>query len=393
MKILIANPGSTSYKCKLYDMQGEQILFQAAVENIGEAQALISIKIENKEWQKEMRSVPDYATAVNSTITEMTEQYPIEKIAGIGFKTVLAQGISGCTALTDAVISAMQAFQPIAPVHTAVYLTAINIFRQLLPETPLIGLFETAFHDHIPPEAYLYGIPYELYKKYGIRKYGFHGASHRYIMTYVKEKYCRDQANFRLISCHLGGSSSVCAIKNGQSMDTSMGMSPQSGLLNAKRTGDLDSFALLYLMEKENLSVEKTREMLINHSGVYGISGISGDFRDIETGMMQGNKQAEAAFKTFAYYVKRYIGEYLAVLNGCDFLVFTGGLGQNSPAMRKQITSNMENLGITLDTVKNAQNPVEGIISDPNSAVTICVIPTNEELIVARAVQEYLEQN
>jgi acetate kinase len=392
MKILIANPGSTSYKCKLYDMQGEQILYQAVVEKIGEAQAILSIKNKNEEWQKEIRAIPDYTAAVNLTISKMSEKNPIAGIAGIGFKTVLARDISGCVALTDKVIAAMKAFQPIAPVHTAVYLTAIKIFQQLLPDTPLVGLFETAFHDTIPPEAYLYGIPYELYKKHGIRKYGFHGASHRYIMTHIRENYCRNMSNFRLVSCHLGGSSSVCAIKNGHSLDTSMGMSPQSGLLNANRTGDLDSFALLYLMELENLSIDETREMLISKSGVYGISGISGDFRDIENARKRGNIKAETAFITFAYYVKRYIGEYLAILNGCDFLVFTGGLGQNSPAMRKQITANMENIGIVLDEEKNAQIPVDSIISHNDSAVKICVIPTNEELIVARAVQEHLNQ-
>jgi acetate kinase len=390
MKVLIANPGSTSYKCKLYDMQSEQILFQAGVEKIGNQQAIVSTKIADQDWQSETRPVKDYTTAVNLTISQLTKIMAINDIAGIGFKTVLAKGISGCAALTDQVIAAMMAYQPIAPVHTEVYLTAIAVFKQLLPKTPLVGLFETAFHDSIPEEAYLYGIPYTYYQKYGIRKYGFHGASHRYIMTRIAEKYHKGDLNFRLISCHLGGSSSLCAIKDGISLDTSMGMSPQSGLLNAKRTGDLDSFALLYLMELAHLSIEQTRNMLINQSGIFGISGISGDFRDIEQAMQTGNKRAESAFNTFAYYVKRYIGEYLAVLNGCDYLVFTGGLGQNSPAIRLKIMANMENLGIIPDEEKNKHVVNEAVISQDNSPVTICVVPTNEELIVARAVRDYL---
>jgi acetate kinase len=390
MKILIANPGSTSYKCKLYDMQTEQVLFQAGVEKIGEEQAIVSFKSADEEWQTEMMPVPDYTSAVNLTISRIIKIISISEIAGVGFKTVLAKGISGCVALSDNVIAAMQAFQPIAPVHTAVYLTAIGVFRELLPQTPLIGLFETAFHNTMPEEAFLYGIPYNYYLKHGIRKYGFHGASHRYIMTYIAEQYHKGKLNFRLISCHLGGSSSLCAIKNGISLDTSMGMSPQSGLLNARRTGDLDCFALLYLMEVEHLSIEQIRKILIGQSGVYGISGISGDFRDIEQAMQKGNKRAEAAFNTFAYYVKRYIGEYLAVLNGCDYLVFTGGLGEHSPVMRRKILANMENLGIILDEEKNRRSINNYIISHDGAPIKICVIPTNEELIVARAVQDHL---
>ena len=390
MKILIANPGSTSYKCKLYDMQAEKILFQAGVEKIGDKQAIVSFRTSGGEWQSEICPVSDYVAAVNLTISRLKEIITMDDIAGIGFKTVLAKGVSGCVELDDEVLAAMRAFQPVAPVHTEVYLTAISVFKQLLPDKPLIGLFETAFHDTIPEEAYLYGIPYEYYQKYGIRRYGFHGASHRYIMTYIREKYHQDQSNFKLISCHLGGSSSLCAIRDGISVDTSMGMSPQSGLLNAKRTGDLDTFALLYLMEVENLSIDKARDILIKQSGVHGISGVSGDFRDIEEAMRSGNRRAEAAFNTYAYYVKRYIGEYFAILNGCDYIVFTGGLGQNSPSMRSKILAGMNNLGIVVDNEKNAGTMDEGVLSGDDAPVTICVVPTNEELIVARAVRDYL---
>lgn len=394
MKILIANPGSTSYKCKLYEVSGLpgsqaylKVLFQANVERIGDKEGIYSFSFEGEERKKINLAIQDYFTAINLTLKSISEKFLIQDVAAIGFKTVLANGISGCVELTDDVIRAMEDYRLLAPVHTDVYVTAISIFKKLLKSIPLIGLFETHFHRNIPPEAYLYGISYELYEKYGVRKYGFHGASHRFIGMRAKELF---GAN-KVISCHLGGSSSVCAIKNGFSIDTSMGMSPQSGLLQAKRVGDFDVFAMLYLMEKEKLSVEKTVNILMSQAGVYGLSGISSDFRDIEDEMLKGNKRAELTFKTFAYYVKRYIGEYIAVLNSADCIVFTAGAGQNSPGLRKEILSNMENLGIVLDESKNNSNPREGLISHKGSKIKVAIIPTNEEYIVANEVKNYLE--
>jgi acetate kinase len=348
LKILIANPGSTSYKCKLYDMTNLSVLFHAYVERIGDKEGIYSYKFCDGKDELIKLEIKDYYSAVNLTLDSMKEKYPISEIAAVGFKTVHAKGVSGCVELTDEVITAMEDYRSLAPVHTDVYVTAISVFKKLLATTPLIGLFETHFHKNIPPEAYLYGIPYEYTEKYGIRKYGFHGASHRYIGMRAKELF----SAAKVISCHLGGSSSVCAIKDGWSIDTSMGMSPQSGLLNAKRVGDLDPFALLYLMEKENLSVSEVGNILMSKGGLYGISGRSGDFRDIEKDMNEGDERAKLAFKTFSYYVKRYIGEYLVALNGADCIVFTAGGGQNSPSLRKEILKNMENLGIVMDENK-----------------------------------------
>jgi len=390
MKILIANPGSTSYKCKLYDMSARSILFQAGIERIGDEKGRYTYRIADQDPRQLEQPIADYHTAVNMTLKNLEEILPISDLSAVGFKTVHAKSISGCQALTAPVIQAMKEYMPLAPVHTQVYLTAIDVFQNILPETPLIGLFETAFHDQIPPEAYLYGIPYEFYKKYGIRKYGFHGASHRYIGERSKELYFSRQRHWKVISCHLGGSSSVCAIKDGHSIDTSMGMSPQSGLLNANRVGDLDAYALLYLMERESLSIDQTRKLLMSKAGLLGISGLSGDFRDIESQMVQGHERASLAFKTFAYYVKRYIGEYLAILNGADCIVFTGGAGQHSPRLRKEILKNMENLGILPDDEKNEDNPGEGLISADDAQVKIAVIPTDEELVVAREVEKFL---
>jgi acetate kinase len=392
MKILIANPGSTSYKCKLFDMSDEQVLFEAAVERIGDATGIYSYQFQNEDKKRRELRIPDFHSAVNLTLETLGAELSGADLSAVGFKTVHAKGVTGCVALTEDVLQAMRDYLPLAPVHNQVYLTAISVFRDILVGTPLYGLFETSFHAEIPPEAYLYGIPYEYYEKYGIRKYGFHGASHRYIGQRACELFVKEGQDCKVISCHLGGSSSVCAIKNGISLDTSMGMSPQSGLLNATRTGDLDTYALLYLMEKEGLSIEETRKMLMSRGGVYGISGSSGDMRDIESAMEKGSGRDELAFRTFAYYVKRYIGEYLAVLNGADVIAFTGGAGQNSVRLRKTILKDMEALGIHIDDAKNDSNPKEGLISKDVSPVKIAVIPTNEELIVAREVEKSLNE-
>ncbi|MCP5062159.1 MAG: acetate/propionate family kinase [Ignavibacteriae bacterium] len=386
MKILIANPGSTSYKCKLYETSDMSVLFQATVERIGDDEGIYSYSFGDEEQKREVLKIEDYFKAVDLTLSSLIDKYSIEDIIAVGFKTVHAKGVSGCVELSDKVLKAMEDYRSLAPVHTDVYITAISVFKKLLSSTPLIGLFETHFHVNIPQEAYLYGIPYEYYEKHGIRKYGFHGASHRYIGQRANELFGAK----KIISCHLGGSSSVCAIKDGWSIDVSMGMSPQSGLLNSNRVGDLDAYALLYLMEKENLSIDDAREILMSKSGLLGLSGGLSDFRDIETKMYEGNEKARLAFKTFAYYVKRYIGEYLVALNGVDCIAFTAGAGQKSPTLRNEVIGEMDNLGIVLDKKKNNENPYEGIISTEDSKIVVAVIPTNEELIVAKEVEKFL---
>ncbi len=387
MKILIANPGSTSYKCKLYDTSDMSVLFQATVERIGDSEGIYLYSFGSDEQRREILEIKDYFKAVEITLDSLKKEYSIDEIDAVGFKTVHAKGVSGCVELTDNVIEAMEDYRSLAPVHTDVYITAISVFQKLLTSTPLLGLFETHFHVNIPEEAYLYGIPYEYYEKHGIRKYGFHGASHRYIGQRTKELFSAD----KVISCHLGGSSSVCAIKDGWSIDVSMGMSPQSGLLNSNRVGDIDAYALLYLMEKENLSINDVRDILMSKSGLLGLSGGLSDFRDIETQMNKGNQEAKRAFKTLVYYFKRYIGEYLVALNGIDCIAFTAGAGQKSPLLRSAIIGNLNNLGIKLDVQKNNENLTEGIISSEDSKIIVAVIPTNEELIVAKEVEKYLE--
>jgi acetate kinase len=386
MTLLIANPGSTSFKCKLYDLSTMQVLFQANVERIGDKEGIYTFNLAGQEKIVQKLPVPDYPAAVKLTLNSMKDTHVTGDLAAVGFKTVHAKGVTGCVELTDDVLKAMEDYRSLAPVHTDIYVLAISVFKDLLPSIPRVGLFETHFHVNIPPEAYLYAIPYEYYEKHGMRKYGFHGASHRYIGMRAKELFGAE----KVISCHLGGSSSICAIKDGWSIDTSMGMSPQSGLPNAKRVGDLDPFGLLYLMEQENLSVQQAGKILMSKGGIYGISGTSGDFRDIEQGMDNGDKRSELAFRTFVYNVKRYIGEYLVALNGTDCIVFTAGAGEKSIRIRKAIASDMENLGIVLDEGKNNANPKEGLVSHDSSRIKLAVIPTNEELVVASEVKRFL---
>jgi len=389
MNIIIANPGSTSYKCKMYDTTDMSVLFEATVERIGSDDGIYSYKFPNSETVEKTLPIKDYFFAVDLTLKSLNERFSMDQLSAVGFKTVHAKGVTGCVELDSDVLKAMEDYRFLAPVHTDVYITAISVFKKLLPEKPLLGLFETHFHKNIAPEVYTYGIPYELSEKHGVRKYGFHGSSHRFIGQRSKELF---GAN-KVISCHLGGSSSVCAIKDGWSIDVSMGMSPQSGLLNAKRVGDLDPYALLYIMEKENLSPQEMGDILMDNGGLKGISGIpSGDFRDIDIKMAEGDNRAKLAFDTFVYYVKRYIGEYLVALNGADCIVFTAGAGQNGVKLRKAILSNMENLGIILDEEKNNSNPKEGLISSTNSKIKVAIIPTNEEYIVANEVKAYLKK-
>ncbi len=389
MKILIANPGSTSYKCKLFDAGTMAVLFEATVDRIGEAEGSYRFAFAGEPGKTMISAVSDYPRAVEMTLSTLGERYPLHEVAAVGFKTVHAKGVTGCVELTGDVLHAMEQYRFLAPVHTDVYVTAIEIFRKLLPATPLVGLFETHFHKNIPPDAYLYGIPYEYTVAHGIRKYGFHGASHRYIGMRARELF----GATRVISCHLGGSSSVCAIRDGWSIDTSMGMSPQSGLLNAKRVGDIDGYALLYLMKEEGLSIDQAAKILMSRGGIFGISGTSGDFRDIESAMAKGDERAKLAFDTFVYSVRRYIGEYLVALNGADCIVFTAGAGQHGVLLRARILANLENLGILLDPGKNSANPGEGLISREDSAIRVAVIPTNEEFVVASEVRAFLEKN
>jgi acetate kinase len=308
----------------------------------------------------------------------------LNQLDAIGFKPVHAKNIADSVIVTHAVIQAMEEYVPLAPAHNPPYIEAFRIFQELLPQKPLVGVFEPAFHRNIPDYARTYGIPYEWSEKHAIRRYGFHGASHRYVSWRVPQLVGRPVEELKIISCHLGGSSSICAIKGGVSIDTSMGFSPQSGLPNATRNGDLDPFILLYLMEKEGLTTHEIRTALSKNGGLKGISGLSGDVRDLEEASAKGDVRAELALKVLIYETKKYIGAYTAVLEGLDVLVFTGGIGENGCNVRHGICSGLEFMGIQLDSARNKIRGQEGVISSDAARVKVLVILANEELVIAR---------
>ena len=270
----------------------------------------------------------------------------LRELNGIGFKVVGGRGVTGATLLDDQVLAAMEEYVPLLPAHNPPYIAAVRLFRDLLPGVPLVGLFETAFHDGMPPRAYLYSVPYEWYERYGVRRFGYHGASFRYIAGRVPELLGRSPETLRLVACHLGGSSSVCAIQGGRSVDTSMGMSAQAGIPMANRCGDVDPFVLPYVMDRAGLSTEEIRRVLVTNGGLRGISGVSGDMRDLELAAAKGEARAKLALDIFAYSVKKYIGAYAAAMGGLDAIAFSGGIGENGIEMRREICRGLEFLGV-----------------------------------------------
>lgn len=392
MLVLLCNVGSTSLKYKLYDMPEEKLLVEAKIERVRSIDnSVFAYKNygKNISFLEEKISVPDYSAGIKLFLKHLTDPQTgaissVDELRAVGFKTVHAKKISGVQILTDEVIQAMEDYIPIiAPLHNTFYVEAVKTFKSILPQKPLVGVFETAFHQTIPEEARVYGIPYEWTEKYGIRKAGFHGASHKYISGRVREII---GGNCRLISCHLGGSSSISAIIDGKSIENSFGFSVQTGLSHANRVGDLDSFVPLYLMKEEGLTIEEMVDILTSKGGLYGISGVSNDLRDIEEQARQGNKRAELAINVFCYEVKKYIGSYYAILGGLDCLAFTGGIGENSSLIRQKICSGLEHLGIQLDEEKNRQGDQERLVSPAGSKVKVFILPTNEEIGIARDV-------
>jgi acetate kinase len=398
MKILVANVGSTSFKFKLYSMDDEAILSQGKIENIGAERSAFSMSSAGKK-QEGSAHFPTYENAVDAAIRFLTEgeHRPVrtlDEIDAVGFKTVHGKGIRECRLLDDAVLQAMEEYNFLAPAHNPPYIKAIRIFAKLIPQVPRVGLFEPAFHRHIPDHAFTYGLPYELAQKHQIRKYGFHGASHRWISEKAPQLLKRPYNSLRIISCHLGGSSSICAIKNGRSLDVSMGFSPQSGVLNAKRCGDLDPFIPLYLQEQEKWSAKQVSDLLNSQSGLAGISGIaSGDMKHIIDSAELGNERARLAIAAFCYGVQHYIGAYYVALQGLDVLAFTGGMGERGVLIRQKVCEGLQCLGVMLDQQANANAVGDAVISTGDSQVSVVVIPANEELIVAREVKELLRQN
>ena len=386
MKILICNVGSTSLKYQLLDMESETVLASGGAERVGKENGSFYARTPaSGEELREQACFPSHAEAIARMLRQLHETVlpDLGALACVSFKVVHARGISGVQLLTEEVLQKMEAFNCVAPAHNPPYLSAIRQFRALLPGTPLIGAFETAFHADMPDEAKLYSIPLELSRRYQIRRYGFHGASLQYLTEWTQ--CAMEREDIRLVACHLGGSSSVCAVKNGKSIDTSMGLGLQCGLPQNNRCGDLDPYAVFYLMEEGGMSEAEVRALLETKSGLLGLSGgVGNDLRDLEAAAEAGNDDALLAIRCYCYAIKKYIGAYAAAMGGLDAIAFGGGIGRGSALVRAMSLSGLEFLGVRLDGFQN-RTALGGMdISLPDSPVRIFVIDTNEELIVAR---------
>jgi acetate kinase len=383
MKVLVANLGSTSFKYRLFDMADEHVLARGAVERIGSGRARCFVQA-GSMCDEIAVAAPDHAAAVRLCLKQLSDTKlgclndPSE-LAGIGFKAVHAQGMTGVQRVNSRVLAAMETYGDVAPAHNPPYVRAMRLLAEELPEIPLVAAFETGFHETIAPAERLYAVPLEWATKYGIQRWGFHGASHRYIAERAAQVLGKPDA--RIISCHLGGSSSLCAISGGASRATSLGMSPQSGLPHNNRVGDFDPFALPVLMRATGKTLEQLLDELANASGLLGLSTSSNDLRDLEKDAGPLSKQALAVFIAA---VRHYLGAYLLLLNGADAIVFTGGIGENSVGIRTAVCEDLDWFGIALDPVRNRQAKGEAAIHAVQSRVQIWTMPTNEELIVAR---------
>ena len=391
MKILVMNCGSSSLKFQLIDAETEEVLAKGLCERIGIEGSRLVYTPAAGEKQVFESPMPDHREAVRMVLDALTDkEYGVVKsltdIGATGHRVVHGgEKFSEATLITDEVIEAIRECNELAPLHNPANLIGIEACRSLMPETPMAAVFDTAFHQTMPQEAYLYGIPYEYYEKYKLRRYGFHGTSHSYVSKRAAELLGKDYGALKTIVCHLGNGASVSAVKYGTCVDTSMGLTPLEGLIMGTRSGDVDPAVLEYLAHKEGKSLDEIMTILNKESGVLGLSGhLSSDFRDLEQGRSQGKEEAVRALKTFAYRVAKYIGAYTAAMNGVDAICFTAGVGENSNTVRSMVCEYLGYLGIELDETANAQRGKEMIISKEDSGTTVLVIPTNEELAIAR---------
>jgi len=393
MKVLVANLGSTSFKYRLYDMTDERQLARGGTERIGAAESRSYVEIDGR--RRELVShVPDHAVAVRRCLEQLTDREAgcltdAAEVAAIGFKAVHGGRISGVQRVTPEVLAAMDEMSSVTPAHNPPYIAAMRLLREKLPEIPLVAAFETGFHQTIPDGNRYYAVPLAWADTYQVRRWGFHGASHRYIAERTAQLLGRKE--LRIISCHLGGSSSLCAIRNGQSVATSLGMSPQSGLPQSNRVGELDAFALGLVVEKSGRSLTEVLKTLACESGLAGLSGTSGDMRDIDEAIAAGSADARLALDVYVSAIRHYLGAYLVELGGADVIVFTGGIGENGVAVRAAVCRGLAALGIELDEQANSAAAGEAAIHAAGSRTQLWVVPTNEEIIVARQAKELLQ--
>ena len=393
MKILVANLGSTSFKYRLFDMADERCLARGGVERIGAAESPCFVEIGGKKTVL-TAPVPDHAVAVRQCLAQLTDPQTgclrdASEVAAIGFKAVHGGRISGVQRVTPDVLAAMDEMSLVAPAHNPPYIKAMRLLAEKLPEIPLVAAFETGFHATIDDRLRYYAAPFEWAERLHIKRWGFHGASHRYIAQRTSQLLSR--YDLRIISCHLGGSNSLCAIRGQQSVATTLGMSPQTGLPHNNRIGDFDPFAIPLIMQAEGKSLHQVLDTLAEKSGLLGLSGISGDIRDLEEAAAQGKARAKLALDVFVAEIRRHLGGMLIELGGVDAIVFTGGIGENGVGIRSGVCAGLEEFGIALNPSLNAKAKGESRISGENARVQVWTIPTNEELIVARQTKHLLD--
>lgn len=394
MKVLVANLGSTSFKFRLFDMESEQQLARGGIERIGSERSSWSMEIGEAKLDGEV-PMHDHAVAVRHTLSQLTDAdtgclQSATEVAAIGFKAVHGGRAGGVQLVTNEVLEAMEEMNSVAPAHNPPYIAAMRLLSDELPEIPLVAAFETGFHETIPKAQSCYGIPFEWSEQLGIRRYGFHGASHRYIAERTAELAGR--ADLRVISCHLGGSSSLCAIQSGKSIATTMGMSPQTGMVHNNRVGDFDPYAIPLIADHTGMSTNEILDRLATGGGLLGVSGISGDVRDLDQAAMELDSRAQLALDVFVADVRRHLGSMLVALGGVDWLVFTGGIGEHGHKLRSAICRDLHDLGIQLDAEANLAASSESRIDHAESRTEIWVVPTNEEWVVASQTWKLLKE-
>ncbi len=389
MKILVLNCGSSSIKYKLFDMTTKEVLAQGGIEKIGLKGSFLKLTLPNGEKKILEKDIPEHTAGIEFILnTLVSPEYgaikSLDEINAVGHRMVHGgERFSESVLLNKEVLDAFAACNDLAPLHNPANLKGVNAVSAILPNVPQIGVFDTAFHQTMPDYAYMYAIPYELYEKYGVRRYGFHGTSHRYVSQRVCEFLGVDPKGKKIITCHIGNGGSISAIKDGKCMDTSMGLTPLEGLVMGTRSGDIDAGAVTFIMEKEGLTPTGVSNLLNKKSGVLGISGVSSDMRELEAAVAAGNPKAILAEKMYFYRIKKYIGAYAAALGGVDIILFTGGVGENQANCRSEVCEGLEFMGVKIDLEKNKVRGEEAVISADDSKVTVVVIPTDEELMIA----------
>ncbi|CAL8898117.1 acetate kinase [Bacillus sp. FSL W8-0645] len=388
-KIIAINAGSSSLKFQLFDMPEETVLTKGLVERIGMDNSIFTISVDG-EKKTEVTDIPDHAVAVKMLLEKLIEFNIIKdfnEIDGVGHRVVHGgEKFSDSVLLTDEVINDIDKLSELAPLHNPANVVGIKAFKQILPDVPAIAVFDTAFHQTMPEQSYLYSLPYDYYKNFGIRKYGFHGTSHKFVTERASELLGRPLEELRLISCHLGNGASIAAVEGGKSIDTSMGFTPLAGVAMGTRSGNIDPALIPFIMEKTGHTAEEVLSTLNKKSGLLGVSGLSSDLRDIEEATEEGNDRAEVALDIFASRIHKYIGSYAARMNGVDAIIFTAGIGENSSEVRARVLRGLEFMGVYWDPSLNNMRGEEAFISYPHSPVKVIVIPTNEEVMIARDV-------